>query len=205
MPVRVILDDVELDQQCESIEEAIRAVAGEAGRSGRLIAEVRLDGEVLGPEQIDDLMEGRAEGRVLECRSADALTQITEVIEACLNTLERISAIQHEATDHFQAGRQQEALSSLTECLELWDNLQNGVVNILQALGTDEAAYRQASETAETAISALTGTLRTIRHAAEAGDWVAVSDTIGYEMDPVIEAWQEMLSEIGTLASNPDR
>ncbi|NOG52877.1 MAG: hypothetical protein HND57_00870 [Planctomycetes bacterium] len=201
MPVRIILDDVELDQSCSTVVDAVRAAAAEAGQSGRLISEVILDGQVLGPDQIEEVMTGQAGGEVLECRSTDAATQIMEVIEACIDTLDRITAVQQEATGHFQSGRQQDALTSMTECIELWDHVQDGVANILHALGTDEAAYRQASETGETAISALTGTLRTIRHAAEAGDWVAVSDTIGYEMEPVIEAWQEMLTEISGLAA----
>jgi len=194
--MKVILDDHELPQTFDQVSHALHEAGQLAQNKGRMIIEVTLDGSPLDQDQLEAAINNQLNGNELRCTTADPISQVREAFTEASETLNRIAALQSETADQIQAGQNQQTIENLTQIIQLWSQVQQCVDSGTSLVKIDLDSLRDEQIEIGQAIDQLTDRLREIKEALTGGDWLAVSDCLGYEMGPVTEQWRTLLNTL---------
>ncbi|MFG0328539.1 MAG: hypothetical protein ACF8PN_01460 [Phycisphaerales bacterium] len=194
--MQVFLDDRPLETDATTLTDALESARGAAESEGRLIVDVLLDNEPLDESQIVEAAEYDLGAAELKCYSVEPYSFVRQTFDQVVAALDQISALQRDTAEKIQAGDLKAAMEQLGATIELWDHAQMGVQGGAALVGLDLDAVRTDDGSITEAIQELADRLRDIRSAVESGDWVALSDCLGYEMGPVSEQWRGMLNEL---------
>lgn len=197
-----------LDDKTVPVEEATFAAAMDAGRReaerrGRVLVEVRVDGQPA-PENWLDAPEAE-QCRPSEVRfvSADPVSLVRVTLLEVADALEKSRSVQQRAAELIQEGRLDLAMNPLAEAVGAWSNVQQAVSNGAALLGLDPPALEAATgRPLGTMIEDLADHLRRLKAAIQGEDWTTVADILGYDMDDRCVSWGEA---IRGLAANIDR
>lgn len=186
--MRVTLDGRVIEGAPETVRGALATLAGEARRRGRLVIEVRADGQVLGGAALADPPE--APCSELEAWSADAGDLAREVLLDAAAALDSIRARQAAAAEHILTGRIDEVPVPLGEALNAWQMVHEAMLRVqeLQADGLPVPVVDAGDLAAR-----LAEHLSRVKRALTAGDWSALGDLLGYELESLAVAWKEVL------------
>ncbi len=191
--MRILLDDHELDDVSGGAAEALEAARLACESQGRIITDVFLDDRRLDGPDLDALAADNPPGSVLRCTSTDPLNLVAETFEYAAEALRQVSASHDAIAEHFQAGRFAEGLSELREALNLWNSVRQGVEQGCVLIGLDIEQWRSEEPAVAKALNSLADRLEEIRRSISRQDWSSLADTLGYEMQPVVEDWQEFV------------
>ncbi len=180
--------------------DALEAARQHAASRGRVIVEVKLDGVPLSNEQLD-APETAPAGAKLECISADPRALVGQSFLQAADALDEARVLQGDAAGALMAGKVEEAFSSLTEVISVWESVRR-VVEQGPALvgvqaeelcppGTDFAARTMQLGSA---LSAMKGSM-------VAQDWAGLADLLQVEMDEQAGIWVELLGAMGRFAA----
>jgi len=188
--MRIILDDHELDSISGGAGEALESARQACESQGRIITDVFLDDRRLDGPDLDALTADNPAGQVLRCNSTDPLNLVAETFEYVSEALDQVSTSHEAIAEHFQAGRMAEGLSELKEALTLWNSVRQGVEQGCLLIGLDIEQWRTEETAVNQALTSLASGLEEIRRAISKQDWSSLADTLGYEMQPVVDDWQ---------------
>lgn len=195
--MRIILDDHELESVNGGAAEALESARLACEGQGRIITDVFLDDRRLDGPDLDALADDDPPGVVLRCRSTDPLDLVAETFEYAGEALTQISATHEVIAAHFQAGRLAEGLHELKEALSLWNSVRQGVEQGCLLIGVDIDRWRAEEPAVGEALNSLARRLDEVRQAISNGDWSRLADTLGYEMQNVVEGWQGFVQLLG--------
>lgn len=192
--MRIILDDHELDSISGGAAEALSAVRDVCEAQGRIITDVFLDDRHLDGADFNALAETNPPGSVLRCQSTDPHNLVVETFEYVGDALDQVSSLHESIAAHFQTGDMAEGLNELKEALTLWNSVRQGVEQGCMLVHLDVEALRLETAQVDQALTSLAERLDAIRNAVSNQDWSALSDTLGYEMQPVVEDWRTFVN-----------
>ncbi len=195
--MRIVLDDHELDEVSGGAAEALESARLACESQGRIITDVFLDDRRLDGPDLDDLARDNPAGTVLRCTSTDPLNLVAETFEYAAEALRQVSASHDAIAEHFQAGRFAEGLSELQEALSLWNSVRQGVEQGCLLIGLDIEQWRSEEPAVAKALNSLADRLEEIRRSISSQDWSSLADTLGYEMQPVVDDWQAFVERLG--------
>ncbi len=195
--MRIILDDHELESVSGGAAEALAAARVVCEEQGRIITDVFLDDRRLDGPDLDTLGADNPRGVVLRCRSTDPLDLVAETFEYAGEALTQIGAAHEVIAEHFQAGRLADGLNELKEALSLWNSVRQGVEQGCLLIGVDIDRWRTEDSAVGAALDSLARRLDEIRLAISHGDWSRLADTLGYEMQEVVDGWQGFVNLLG--------
>jgi hypothetical protein len=194
--MRVLLDDSPCSVKAESISAALRSVAGEADRAGRVIVDVYVDGHRCSADDLDRLDSQTGAVSELRLVSADPSVIVAEALESAETALADADALQRDAAELLQAGHSVEAFSRLTGAVSLWTSVRQAVADGCALVDLDLDSLKVGDEPASAIIGMLTDHLRQLRSSLESLDVVRLADLLLYEMPAVIGAWHELLASL---------
>jgi hypothetical protein len=198
--MRVFLDDHALTNPGDSIATAIVAARTEAGRQGRVVIDVLVDGERLDDEALD-APSNRPIGDIeLKCFSADPRRLVAESFTSVADALNEARAAQREAADALQTGKLDAAFEQLQAALEVWEAVHRVTEQGPALLGVTLSSLDPSSGAVERDLAGLTATLQQVKDAVGVQDWSTLSDLLSHELDTAAVQWSSLLNGLGTSA-----
>ncbi|CAG1009309.1 hypothetical protein PHYC_03686 [Phycisphaerales bacterium] len=191
-----------------TLAEALRAASAAAKALGRVIVEVKADGEQIPDDALARPSEELTTVRSLTFISADPKQLVGQTLLDAAAALDDVLGEQQMVSDLVQMGRTEEAIDPLRRVLTTWQAARDVVdrgsallginVNTLKLEGLD------AEEGFEGSTRSLRENLRALRDAMEAEDWSAVSDVVAYDLDAQAKRWSGLLRALAThVGSRP--
>jgi hypothetical protein len=200
--MRAYLDARPLTLDRPTIAGAIDAARRAAEATGRVIVEVKVDGQLLdGPalaDPADDATPAGADHPEVELTSADPVALVAGVFLQAADEIDRIRGVQTDAATAVCQGRLADALGMLSEITATWDQARRAVEDgpgLL--LGPHAARFAQAcGPKVEAAAAGLSRELAGLKGVLLAQDWPALADTLEGTMADRANEWSSMLREL---------
>ena len=199
--MRVLLDEHLCDVKVDSVGAAIAAASALAQEKGRLIVEVLVDGQSWNGGQTDEELSS-ARANEVRLTSVEPTDLVCRTFEDASLALADADALQQAAAELLQANQTTPAMEKLNEALSIWSAVRQAVVMGHEVMGgaldlsKGQSADRDAQASMAQIINQLNAQLRAIRAALELGDTVALSDTLLYDLPPVVSEWRGMLIDL---------
>lgn len=189
----VFIDNDEFTAAGDTLESIIAAARREVAPSGRIIVEVRLDGRTV-PEsdlpQYEPMLPDAQELQLITACPFDlSLTTLTQARQL----LRDAQAFQRDAADAAATDDTASALNHVRHSLAAWQQVQEAVkmTSALLALPLDE--LRVGEQPAAAVIDELAVALAHVREQLVSSDWIALGDTMRYELDQAAGKWQALI------------
>ncbi len=197
--MQVLLDGQPVVCARSTVGTAIQSIAEQARARGRMIVEVKIDGELLKDEALMALANGDGAGiRELALTSADPKDLVRETVLDAVDALEQVKADQAAAAEQVQQGRTEEALRTLQGAFVVWQTVRDVVSQGAAVLEVDLDTLELPGIDADCgfgpATAALLEHLGQVRSALESQDWSALSDVVGYDLDADVTTWRTLLT-----------
>lgn len=195
--MQIYLDDQTCDIQGRTLHDVLDAAGERLVPRKRIIVEVEINGRTLGPEEIDD--EGSHElspDAMVRLVSADPLELVVQMLEQTRTELLAARDHQHEAAELFQQDEPAKALAKIGEAVGVWQRLPEAVVHTVRYTGLDLDEMRVDQQPASLVIRTMIDRLGQFKALIEAGDSVAMADTLAYEWPEVVDQWDRLLREL---------
>lgn len=195
--MRVLVDEKAIAVPSASVAAAIEAARATAEATGRLVIEVLGDGVPLGDDMLStppDHPAGIEELRISTVeRGAFIAITLSDVAEA----LDRVRADHVTASDALARDDQATAVELLQGIMSAWAIASDVVQKAGELMGLDiaSAGFEVGGEPCSGAacIESLRGRLQSVKDGVRAGDWVAVGDVLGHDMDAEVDRWRGLL------------
>jgi len=168
-----------------------------AGRR-RMVVSYSLDGEVLGKERQDALLDqAPAPDALLEVRTADPLKLALETLAGVKGHLANIDRALETAAAQYAAGEYIKTLEKLEECFHGWEILIRAVRDIGTLSSADFFRIWAAGDSVDLSIRRLQAALLRFETALETKDVPRLSDIARDELRPQVEKWRLVVSALG--------
>lgn len=195
--VEVILDGVAFSERAASISAALRAASETARTRGRIVVEVRADGERVPDAMLAGEAADLATIKVLSFVSANPRHLVTQTLRDAAAALNQATADQQRVCELVQSGETAEAIDPLRSVLSTWqavrDVVDRGGALLGEPLQNLNVGVEDGARSVAEATSGLREALRSLKDAMENEDWAAVSDTVGYDLDAQSRRWVALL------------
>lgn len=176
--------------------ETLGDVLSHIKSSNRLVTQVLIDG------QAPDLTPGSAmrSRRLIDHTifiETSAPSEIAiDVLDEINRQMDSADAGRSAAIDHLSAGEPNKALQKLSSCFTTWQTAQQAIGQIGQLLKIDLDRVRLDGVSLSDSLNTFAAQLRTVRDALQRRDYVMLSDTLAYEMEPTIRQWRGALAQL---------
>jgi hypothetical protein len=189
----IFLDDRMLDSSATTLPAAIADAMGQAG--DRLIIEVTADGAPIPPEHLEHPPTDEPYAGELRFVSADSLSLVRLTLHEAADSLDAALPEHVAIAEMFQVGDSVEALSKLTELLQVWIRIDQALNACRKVAGIGLSDPALADEF-NAAADELAPRLAEIRDAVQAQDFTAAADVLAYDLPEHGERWVELLRRI---------
>ena len=191
--MRVWLDDKALEAGATSIGEAIEGAAVLARQEGRMVVEVRVDGELWNEQQLASAAARAGQAGEVRCVSEDPRALVCETLSGAALKLEEADELQRRAAELIQADRRADAMAKLGDALSIWLSVHDVVARSAQALDLDLTSIQVGDGTVRDCVDRLNRQLRSLRDLLAADDPVGLADSLMYELPESVAQWREAL------------
>lgn len=192
----VYVDDQVVDLPGNDLSELLASAASRLDDSGRVVAEVQLDGQVLAGGDLDEHQQDVIDGGEWRLYTADPRDLTRATLEMMLVQLDKANHHQADAADKLTRDDQVKAMNSIDQALEVWQQTQTAVHQSVTLLNIDLSKVELGDHTASDVVIDLAEKLRAFIETLREGDSVALADALAYEWPQSIERWQGMLAAI---------
>lgn len=205
--MRVVLDELQCDLNAASVSEAIVAAAALAENRGRIIVEIRIDGEPHPAANLDEIDRIASSATEVRLTSADPTDVVCQALHEASLSLTDVQHLQQSAAQLIQAGQMVQAMEQLGQAISIWINVQQAVVMgvELAELDLNQLLWGGRDKPIGVLIEELADQLRIMREALESQDIGRLSDTLMYELPTVVDQWGELLADLQKQVKLPRR
>lgn len=194
--MKVLLDSQPLAIDRGTLGDLIDAAQAALGGGGRVIVEVRFDGDIVGAAAMDERMDQPVEASVVELESADPRALTQETLGQVASALNAVRDEQEQAAALYRSDQANEATEHAREALGVWQQAQATVMHAAQLLQLDLDRMTVGDQTVPALIEGLVEQLRAFREQLQAGDWLGVADTLEFELADAAERWSLLIAEL---------
>jgi len=196
----IYLDNAPLDVPVGPLGRMLDSARSTLPEAGRMIVEVRLDGEALSSEQLEQQATVEPTAEEVQFITAAPAQLAREALHEVADALNRAVEQQQQAAEALQQDRTQEAMDPLREVIRIWSQTQQAVVQSAALLGVDLDAMSLDADTPPDLIAATGEHLRAVRDQMQQQDWLALADTLGYDLAELVPRWHALLEALGQRA-----
>lgn len=193
MPIHI--DDQPSTLPAGSLRELLAAVSDELAPAGRVVVEVRIDGQsVTGPDLEDDQpTKADSDIRVYSAKPGDLVVGVLEDVRAQLTESQKL---QQKAAELLQQDEPAQAMGLVKQSIDGWLQAQQAVGQSAQLLQIDLSAITIEDQTVLERMTGLIASLTELKDAVVANDFVALADALQYEWPDITERWDAALGAI---------
>ncbi|QNN24990.1 hypothetical protein HED60_22835 [Planctomycetales bacterium ZRK34] len=189
----VFIDSDVFATEQTSLSGILTEVMDHLRSSGRLIVEIRLDGEPLNEREQQNIDAQKLASGEVQLITADpvelGLATLDEVKEALTGAREA----QTLAAEALRADETGKALEHVRSSLMVWQQAQQTVTQIAELLAVPLGDLQVDQHPATQVIDNLAASLTQARDELLNGDWLGLADTLGYDLDEAAVQWTTML------------
>jgi hypothetical protein len=171
---------------------ALRAASDEAGRKGRVVVEVQVDGERANDALVEDPPEAPV-GNEVRLISVEPRLLVRVTLMDAVDALEAARQKQLRSAELIQRGKLEEALPPLSEAIQTWQTVRDAVEKSAAMLGIGVEALGGGPGMGEL-VKALLARLEEVRRTLAGEDWSALADVLAYDMGEQAERWKAALT-----------
>ncbi|MBX2851699.1 MAG: hypothetical protein KTR15_08145 [Phycisphaeraceae bacterium] len=193
MPIHI--DDQPSTLSANSMRELLAAVRDELAPSGRVVVEVRVDGQpITGPELDDDQpTQTTSDIRVYSAKPSDLVVGILEDVRTQLAASQQM---QQQAADLLQQDDPAEAMGLVKESINAWLQAQQAVGQSAQLLQLDLQEIKVEGQPVIERMTELIASLTELKDIVVANDFVTLADALQYEWPEITDRWDAAIGAI---------
>ncbi|MEM9346989.1 MAG: hypothetical protein AAGB26_10275 [Planctomycetota bacterium] len=193
MPIHI--DDHPSTLTAGSMRELLAAVSESLAPAGRVVVEVKVDGEsVTGPALDDD--QPTAEGSDIRVYSAKPSELVVGILEDIRTQLAASQQQQQQAAELLQQDDPAKAMDLVKQSIDGWLQAQQAVGQSSQLLQLDLQAITVEDQPVIERMNELITALTELKDIVVANDFVALADALQYEWPDITERWDTALGAI---------
>jgi hypothetical protein len=189
----IYLDHDPFDTEAATLGDILQAAGERLQPTGRIVVEIRLDGEAIPEDQLDDLAARPPQGQELQLITADPIELCTMTLTQVKSALEHNRSIARHAAELLSADEPGQAMDLIRQCLTVWQQAEQAVRTSAQVAGVslDEITIDGAEP-----IPDLARKLQQVREQLQSSDWVGLSDTLAFELDDSVNQWTQLIDAL---------
>lgn len=169
----------------------------------RVIVEVAWNGENLVDQSLHErLSEAVPDGDQIDLGSASPQQVANDALREIAARLRQADAAHRQVAGLLQGGRVVDAAQAFTGLLTVWQDAQRVLVEASTLLGEDLSARSVDGQTVQEHLARLARTLREVRDAFDARDYVLLGDLLEFDMPDVCTHWSGLFDELAELVTN---
>lgn len=193
--VTIHIDDQPSTLSAGSMRELLAAVSSELAPTGRVVVEVKVDGQsITGPELDNDQPTAAASDiRVYSAKPSDLVVGILEEVRAGLAASQEM---QQKAAELLQQDDPAKAMDLVKESINGWLQAQQAVGQSAQLLQLDLEAIQIEGQSVMARMSELIASLTELKDIVVANDFVTLADALEYEWPEITERWDAAIGAI---------
>ncbi len=193
------LDDQELAVPTAaggSLGALLDAARARAADAGRVVVEVKIDGQAVSPDDLDAQLDQPVAAQDVRLTTADPAELSVDALAEARNQLAALGDLQQEAAELLQSDQAGEALAKLGGAVQGWLNIAQAVTQASQLNGVDLDRLDVGGEPASATVLSLAEQLKSVKSLIETQDVTALADTVGYEWPEVVARWDALLEAL---------
>ncbi len=189
----IYLDHDPFDTDAATLGDILQAAGEHLQPTGRIVVEIRLDGEPIPEDQLDELTAQPPAGEELQLITADPIELCTMTLSQVRTALEHNRTIARHAAELLSADEPAQAMDLIRQCLTVWQQAEQAVRTSAQVAGVslDDITIDGAEP-----IPDLARKLEQVREQLQASDWVGLSDTLAFELDDSANQWTQLIDAL---------
>ncbi len=201
------LDDQELalpdatSPDSATLGNLLQHARAQSEQLGRVIVEVRIDGDALGQDALDERMDQPVGDADVRLYSVDPAELGVQALGEARTQLAALGDLQQEAADLLQADQAGEAFAKLGGAVQGWINVASAVTQSAHLNGINLDDVEAGDDSALAIVNALAQQLQEFKTLIEAGDTTALADALGYEWPDVVSRWDDLLQALANRLS----
>jgi len=192
----ILIDDKDVPLQGSSIRALLASAREHLLPSGRVVVEVKLDGEPVFGDELDSDAPTDLDSSEVRLYSAKPEELSIGVLEQVRAQLVEATQMQEEAADLLQKDEPAKALELVGQSVTGWLSTQQAVASTAQLLQIDLAAVAVDGDRITDRMQELIERLTELKQLIAANDLVALADTLAYEWPDTTQRWD---SAIGAM------
>ena len=193
MPIHI--DDQPSTLTAGSMRELLATVSESLASTGRVVIEVKVDGEsITGPALDDDQPTAASSDiRVYSAKPGDLVVGILDEVRTQLAASQQM---QQEAADLLQQDDPAKAMDLVKQSIDGWLQAQQAVGQSAQLLQLDLQAITVDDQPVMDRMNELITSLTELKDIVVANDFVALADALQYEWPEITDRWDAAIAAI---------
>ena len=192
--------DSESLQSADHGFETLGDVLSHLKNSNRLVTHVLIDGRTPDLSRVGQMRAQRLIDHTVFIETSDPSQIAVEVLTDIEQSMDEADAGRLAAIEFLIASDPNKALQKLAGCFTIWQTAQQAIGQVAQLLKIDLNLVRVEDVTLSDSLNAFAEQLRSVRDTLQRRDYVMLSDTLAYEMEPTIRQWRGALSQLRASA-----
>lgn len=189
----IYLDNDRFETEAATLGGMIEAASEAAADRGRIVVEVRVDGQTLSAEQLDEQHPHPPTAREVQLISAEPRELSRQTMLEARDALARARQQQAEAAEQLQADDPAAALEQIREALATWSQARQAVDLGARMTGLDLNEIEVDGVAASQIIADLADLLSELKDQLGASDWIGLADTLAYPLTDAARQWEQMI------------
>jgi len=165
----------------------------------RLVVHVLLDGEEPDPEQLGSLRAAPLMGHTLFIETTEPKVMAMDVLEEVEAQLSEADRLTGDAVKYLRDNQNLKAMEKLRGCFSTWQHAQESVLKVAQLLRIDLAKILVDGRPFVQVLGEFAGQLKLIKSALENRDFVALVDTLVYEVADSGANWRAAIRSMRSV------
>ena len=189
----VYLDEQEIVPESNDLQSALDKAEDMLEGKGRIVVEVKIDGELILGEDFDDVGDVDTEAKQIDFLSGDPDELADEALRELLASLDEVRTLQVEAAEHFQQDLVQEAMGKISACIVVWQQVIHGISLVSPIKGIDLEVDEYEGKPILELVGRLSDRLIDLKSMIESGDTLGLADVLVYEWPEAIDSWEKFV------------
>ncbi len=194
MPIYV--DDIELQADAETLKDAILAAKERLDAAGRIIVEIKVAGQPLVGDEIEEHVDDYIADTDVHLVSADPKAEAISALEQIRSHLTEAGKVQADVADLLQRDEQADAMKTIGGSLAIWQQTSQGIAQCAAMMNVSLEAIEVEGKSFADLTTQLKLRLNELYEYLTNNDTVAVADTLAYEWPDLVQGWQAMVGEL---------
>ena len=192
--MKIFMDDQLQDLEASTVGGAIEEVSDIAAKDGRIVIELKVNGEIMSGEMLDAVRDRiGVNGDEVHMTTAEPCELAVDVLGQIRGTINDIMTIQQEIADLLQTDNTSDAFERIGLFIANWLNVQQAVSQSTHLVGLKLDDIEVEGAPVSELTQELLEQLRTLKELIEGQDMITLGDVFAYEWPEVAEKWDTLV------------
>jgi hypothetical protein len=165
-------------------------------KENRLVVHVLIDGSEPDLDRLAQVKQSPLLGHTIYIETAEPRAMALDVLEQVEKQLGEADRMRNDAVELLQTNQSIKAMEKLRGCFSVWQHAEESIVKIAQLLRIDLTRIIVEEKPFTQMLGAFGEQLKRVKSALESRDFVALTDTLAYEMTQTAQQWRAAIQSI---------